>query len=253
VELSTADATASNQFYAALFGWRRSFMPRDDGSFYTLLQLDGKDIAAFQEVYEEPATKDRLPGWRLHIATDNLDRSLKKAIALGGRLLEGPSEMDEVGRFALLADSTGAVFVLREAHGHIGAEVINQAGALAWQELATSDCETAKDFYGNLFEWQAQTISAGARTYTKFKTRKNRWESGGLAPLTDARPPGWMAFFAVDDCDKSVSKARTLGAHIKKPPADLPGIGRCATLEDPQGAVFSVVSLPEPSALLAAA
>jgi predicted enzyme related to lactoylglutathione lyase len=53
-------------------------------------------------------------------------------------------------------------------------------------------------------------------------------------------PPNWMVYFAVADVDASVKKAQSLGAKVLANPMDIPGVGRFATLQDPQGAVFSV-------------
>jgi uncharacterized protein len=245
VELSTPDTLAASRFYSEMFGWRRSFMPMEDGRFYTTLQLDGKDIGAFQEIYEENVQPDAATGWRLYIATDNVDKSVQKALALGGTLLSPPTDVSDVGRLAVMQDPTGAVFALWQARDHIGAEVINQFGALSWQELVTTDFETARDFYASLFGWQTQTRAAGAKTYTTFKVKKPAQEAGGIQPsnptLTNNRSQ-WLAYFAVEDFEQSIRTAQRLGAKVKAGPNEMPNLGRCATLEDPQGALFSIVS-----------
>ena len=248
VELSTADASASNRFYSEMFGWRRSFMPMDDGSFYTMLQLDGRDVGALHESFDETPDDEVPASWRLYIATDNVDKSVQQALALGGELLSPPQDVSDVGRVAVMQDPTGAIFALWQARNHIGAEVVNQSGALSWQELVTSDCETAKSFYAGLFGWQTQTRAAGARTYTTFNPKKSTQESGGLQPLNESLSDNgsqWLAYFAVEDFERSLRKAQMLGAKVKTAPSDLPSMGRCAVLEDPQGALFSIVSTPQ--------
>lgn len=249
VELSTADASASNRFYGEMFGWRRSFMPLEDGSLYTMLQLDGKDVGAFNEVFDEALDEEEgAAGWRLYIATDDVDKSVQKALALGGSLLSPPRDVSDVGRIAVMQDPTGAVFALWQARNLIGAEVVNQSGALAWQELLTTDCDTAKDFYAGLFGWQTQTKSLGARAYTTFKPKRSTQETGGLQPLGEALGDNgsqWLAYFAVEDFDRSLRKAQTLGATVKSTPKELPGGVRGAVLEDPQGALFSIVCTPQ--------
>jgi predicted enzyme related to lactoylglutathione lyase len=252
VELNTVDALAANRFYGEMFGWRRSFMPLDDGSFYTLLQLDGKDVGAFHEIFEEALEPETTTGWRLYIATDNVDQSVQKALSLGGALVTPPVEVSDVGRVAVMQDPTGAVFALWQARNHIGAEVVNQSGALSWQELITTDFETAKQFYSNLFGWQTQTRAAGARSYTTFKPKKSSLESGGIQPLhgplqetLSENGSQWLASFAVENFEQSLHKAQRLGATLKTPPAEVPNVGRYAVLEDPQGALFSLVSPPQ--------
>ena len=249
VELSTADASAASRFYGEMFGWRRSFMPMGDGSLYTMLQLDGKDVGAFQELFDEALDEEEAPAnWRLYVATDDVDKSVQKALALGGALLSPPREVSDVGRIAVMQDPTGAIFALWQARDHIGAEVVNQSGALSWQELVTTDCDTAKEFYAGLFGWQTQTRAVGARAYTTFKPKKSTQESGGLQPLNESFSDNgsqWLAYFAVEDFERSLRKAQMLGAKVKTAPGELPSRGRCAVLEDPQGALFSIVGTPQ--------
>jgi hypothetical protein len=56
-------------------------------------------------------------------------------------------------------------------------------------------------------------------------------------------PAGWLTYFAVADCDATVRRAGELGGKVLAGPENAPGIGRWATLEDPQGAVFSVIAM----------
>jgi hypothetical protein len=243
VELGTTNATAASRFYGELFGWRRSFMPVGDGNCYTMLQLHGKDIGALYEVFDE--SPEFSPLWRLYVATPDVDKTAQLAVTLGGKIIIEPRDIEDVGRIAAVQDPTGASIALWQALDHIGAEVVNESGALAWQELVSTDCEASKAFYSGLFGWQVQTVSAGARVYTKFKPKRSESPSGGLVPLS---PPHegtaashWQAYFAVEDCDRSVNRAVALGAQLKTAPTNYTGLGRCAVLRDPQGASFSVV------------
>jgi hypothetical protein len=57
-----------------------------------------------------------------------------------------------------------------------------------------------------------------------------------------AVPAHWMVYFAVDDTDATAAKAAELGGQVSVPPTDIPP-GRFAVLNDPQGAVFSVLKM----------
>lgn len=246
VELETTDMLAANRFYGELFGWRRSFVPLGGNNYYNLLQLDGKDVGAVREIHDEAiaAATTTTTSWRLHVATDKVDKSVQRALELGATLLSAATDISNVGRVALLQDPTGAVFALWEARDHIGIELSQQAGTLSWQELSTSDVETARSFYANLFGWQTQTRAAGARAYTTFKMPRNAQATGGIQPLPEALTKTgshWMAYFAVEDFDKSLHKAQRLGAALHATPAEMPSVGRYAVLQDPQGALFSLV------------
>jgi predicted enzyme related to lactoylglutathione lyase len=48
------------------------------------------------------------------------------------------------------------------------------------------------------------------------------------------------------DCDATAAACRELGGTVWHPPRDI-GAGRCALLEDPAGAAFSVITLHAPT------
>ena len=53
-------------------------------------------------------------------------------------------------------------------------------------------------------------------------------------------PPHWRVYFGVANVDDITSKADSLGATILVPGTEIPGIGRFAVIQDPQGAVFGI-------------
>ncbi len=64
-----------------------------------------------------------------------------------------PMSVLDYGRMAVLADPTGAVFGIWQAGTNVGAGVVNEPGAITWNELNTRDPEAAKAFYGVVFGW----------------------------------------------------------------------------------------------------
>jgi predicted enzyme related to lactoylglutathione lyase len=55
-------------------------------------------------------------------------------------------------------------------------------------------------------------------------------------------PPQWGAYVTVDDVDLTAKKAAKLGGKVLVPPQDIPGVGRFSVLQDPQGAMISVIT-----------
>ena len=83
----------------------------------------------------------------------------------------------------------------------------------------------------------------GEMTYTVAKIGDDG--VGGIMampPEAEGAPPTWGAYITVDDVDTTVRKAEELGAKILNPPNDIPDVGRMATLQDPQGAVISIMT-----------
>ena len=118
-----------------------------------------------------------------------------------------------------------------------------QHGAFSWNELMTSDPKAAADFYSKLFNWTTEDWDMGEMTYTVAKIGDDG--VGGIMampPQAEGAPPTWGAYITVDDVDTTVRKAEELGAKILNPPNDIPDVGRMATLQDPQGAVISIMT-----------
>ncbi len=70
---------------------------------------------------------------------------------------------------------------------------------------------------------------------------------GGMLPMVgDMWPPElpshWMVYFAVEDTDAAATRSEGLGGKVVVPGFDTPA-GRIAVLNDPVGAVFSIIRL----------
>jgi uncharacterized protein len=74
--------------------------------------------------------------------------------------------------------------------------------------------------------------------------------AGGVFDTTGtdmaSMPEFWMSYIAVDDVDKRVAKAKKAGAKLIREPFDVPGVGRIAILQQPNGAGIGWMT-PTPS------
>jgi len=66
--------------------------------------------------------------------------------------------------------------------------------------------------------------------------------AGGMFDMKDPKYKGlseqWFTYFAVDDIDARLKKARAAGAKIEREPFEVPGVGRIAILTAPGGAMM---------------
>jgi predicted enzyme related to lactoylglutathione lyase len=117
-------------------------------------------------------------------------------------------------------------------------------GAFSWSELMTTDPKAATEFYGGLFGWTVQTMDMGSGPYHVVKVGDTSVGGiMGMPPNVPAgTPPHWGCYVTVDDVDASVQKAPTLGGKVLMPPMDIPTVGRMAVIQDPQGAVISIIT-----------
>jgi predicted enzyme related to lactoylglutathione lyase len=115
-------------------------------------------------------------------------------------------------------------------------------GTFCWAELATTDVEGAKSFYGSVFGWEAQdTPAAEGGEYSMMLIDGKSVAAMGAQPPQQTQagvPPMWQSYVSVESADASAEKAGELGGHVHAPPFDLMEAGRAAVIQDPQGAVF---------------
>ena len=246
-ELSTTDQKAGVAFYCALFGWALNDQPMGPGETYSMLEMRGKPVGAAYTMRPEERQSGAPPHWNAYVTVANVDETTKKAESLGAKVFAPPFDVMDHGRMAVLQDPTGAVFQIWQANKHIGAEILNEPGALCWTELSTRDTKAAEAFYTALFGWTAKVGGVGtAMEYTEFS---NQGKPGVGMMAMPAQVPAfvpayWMSYFQVDDVDASTEKAKSLGGGVRVPPMDIPSTGRFSVVTDPQGAMFALFMPP---------
>ena len=168
-----------------------------------------------------------------------------------------PFDVFDAGRMAACADPAGAFFMVWEPKENIGAQLVNEPGTLAWNELTTSDVEGSKEFYASVFGWQPASIDMAGSEYTVWnhggmEMKQAPPEEGGTglggmtsnAQLPEGTPSFWLAYFEVADVDATAAKVTKLGGSTTAPAFDVEGVGRIAVFADPQGAAFAAITSP---------
>ena len=242
-ELGATDQAAAKQFYTQLFGWAVVDYPMGPGQYYTMFRIDARDVCAAYTLSPEIVKQGVGPHWNLYFATANVDESAAKVLQLGGAVVQPPFDVMDVGRMSICKDPGDAMFSLWQPKNHQGAGVIGQDNSVCWTELATWDTGKARDFYTALFGWETKG-SANMATYIEFSVGGE--PRGGLLPMDEqwkGIPSHWGIYFHVADCDAAAAKAKDLGATVRFGPFSAPGVGRIASLADPQGAGFSIITL----------
>lgn len=229
-ELATSDASAAKSFYSAIFGWEYDDMPVGDGMVYSMARLEGKHVAALY------ASDDR-PHWNNYVTVESADAGAARAAELGGTVVAEPFDVMDVGRSATIADPAGATLFLWEPRSHIGASLVNQVGAMAWNDLVTADTSAAAAFYGELFGWTTEEMpgSGGYRVI-----RNGDRSNGGMFPQ-ERGPAAWIPYFGHADVGSLIEKVGGLGGQAMNGPVQVPA-GSFAVFSDPQGAVFAALS-----------
>lgn len=244
-ELATSDQGAAKKFYSTLFGWTFRDQPIGPEEVYTIFELGGRDCAALFTLQPEMKKQGVPPYWGSYVAVANADEAAAKAKQVGGTIIMEPFDVMENGRMAVIQDPIGATFSVWQANKHGGVGVLAEPGALAWTQLNATKPEPAKKFYTQLFGWRAQDdpMPDGGGDYTTLML--NGQPIGGIMPMPPdvpaSAPSHWLTYFASADVDATAAKVTAGGGTTAVPPTDIPGMGRFAVFQDPQGAYFAVV------------
>jgi len=108
-ELTTSDPKAAVEFYTKLFGWKTEVMhmPCSAGGQpmdYTIAKVGETGVGGIMA-----APPGAPVAWTGYVTVDNIDETVKLAESLGGKVCVPPTDIPDIGRFAVLADPQGAV------------------------------------------------------------------------------------------------------------------------------------------------
>ncbi|MFD4247046.1 VOC family protein [Streptomyces sp. NPDC058525] len=244
ISLMVRDLPAAQAFYGQVLGWRYRRARLGDG-FITAVSASGP-VAGIGVMAADLRME---PAWTAHFAVGNADAASARILERGATVAVGPLAFP-VGRGALAADRDGAAFGIWE--GELIAEwPAWRKRSPVWLRLHTRDALDAAIFYGQVLEWAGEEPGACQVAYEREEVVVRhdghvvaRISSGAIATAQDPMiRPKWHVYFAVADVAATARAAVRHGGRLLEP-------GRTArehaTLCDPEGALFTVVSPARP-------
>jgi hypothetical protein len=234
---------AGAAFYGTVFGWQARSGDAGDSMPYAMFSSDGDVVAGMGPLSPEQMEAGQPPAWSCYVIVDDVDAIHARAVSLGATPIMEPMQIMDSGRMTFVIDPTGAPIGFWQPGTHGGADLFNAPNAVTWNELATTDVDSARAFYTELLGWEESSMEMGeGSTYWMF-TNAGRM-NGGAWDMTGSLPEGtpshWMVYFHVEDIDATVARVVEAGGSVLADPNDT-GMGPMAVLADPFGAVFSVI------------
>jgi uncharacterized protein len=112
-------------------------------------------------------------------------------------------------------------------------------GQFCWVDLAASDTDAAKAFYGQLFGWVSSEQAANGGSFTRL--RQSGEDVGSVYQLSGRHlengvPSHWTPYLRVDDVDVVVQRAVALGGEVIVSPFVVENTARIALILDCVGA-----------------
>ncbi|MXN63366.1 VOC family protein [Stappia sp. GBMRC 2046] len=245
-ELMTTDADAAAGFYSRVVGWTAedSGMTAATGMEYTILKAGETPVAGLMKQPEEVRETGAPPFWLGYIAVDDVDAYAERIEAKGGSVHRAPSDIPDVGRFAVVADPHGAKFCLFKGEGEPPAANVEPGtpGHVGWHELMAGDGASAFDFYASLFGWtKGEAMDMGPMGVYQLFEADGRGIGGIMTKPADMPAPAWNYYFNVDGIDTAVERITGAGGRIVNGPMEVPGGSWIVHGLDPQGGFFALV------------
>ena len=246
-ELITPDLDAAEKFYSSVIGWKMKDAGVQ-GMRYTLVHAGDTQLAGMMTMPGAP------PGWLGYIAVPDVDDYAERIRQAGGAIHRPPQDIPNIGRFSVVADPQGAVFVIFKGSGPSPERTDPRtSGAIGWNELMTSDMPAGLAFYQQIFGWRkSQAFEMGPMgTYQTFATNDVYPMAGGMmtAPPDALRSevpglggPHWRFSFTVDNIRTAVDSVVAGGGKVIRAPEQVPGGRWAAGVQDPQGGFFGLLS-----------
>lgn len=247
-ELGTTDRAGAEKFYTQVIGWKTQPFPGPMP--YTLWVAGAKQVGGLMDLPEQARQMGAPPNWLGYVAVEDADATVARAKELGGSVFVPPTDIPNVGRFAVLADPTGAVFALIRGTPEPGKPVDlptgDQPGEVGWHELYTSDPDKAWAFYSALFGWhKTEAMDMGPDGVYQMYAKGSK-TLGGIMRKPEQMPySAWGYYFTVPELTAAVEAVKTGGGQIVNGPMQVPGGGWIAQALDPQGAYFALFSPPK--------
>ena len=230
-DLLTSDVATAKKFYGELFGWSFKKQGR-----YTVVLNKGQPIGGMIEVQSKDGKK-HAARWLASLSVPDVDKAAALVQKAGGTVHEGPVDMKNRGRSAVVCDSQGAQLLL--LHSFVGDPEDKEEppmGSWLWMELWSNDPEKAIAFYKELGGYSSVEVKEDY-----WLLWKGKWRGGVRFVLNEDLGVRWTPSVRVSDTVLISERVENLGGQVLVQPRDVSiGSGSVALIEDPAGALLIV-------------
>ncbi len=103
VELNSNNLGKAQAFYGKLFDWKTSDTQMPDGTYTTIDVGEGTGGGMTEHLLTGAASS-----WLPYVQVEDVKAATKKAEALGGKVIQGVTEVPDMGVMSIISDPTGA-------------------------------------------------------------------------------------------------------------------------------------------------
>ena len=237
--LATTNIELAKKFYQGLFGWDVTDIPTGTYGTHSFFSLHGKEVCSVSEI-KEKQRKSFASQWVPYISIENIEELIGRIQNAGGAVLDAISPIADAGQTTIIKDPTNAIFAVWHPSKNARLHRNEVPGMPCFHELMTTNLDMAGMFYVKIFNWRPRAENFGDITYIMFNAENLNVGSMMGVPNQNFQPR-WITYWCVQDCDRSLRKALSLGGKISKTVEIIKRKGRYAILADPLGAIFGIM------------
>ena len=244
-DVMTTDISASQSFYRGVFGWDM----KDSGVAghgYTVLSVGSAMVGGLMALPAELKAMGVPPCWTGYIGVNDVDAEAARVTAAGGTIRNPAQDIPGVGRYCVVADPQGAVFILFKPSGEPppGPPPAEDAlGHAGWRELMAGNGGAAFDFYAGMFGWtKSDAIDMGPMGIYQLFAVDGTTRGGIMTKPPEIPGACWRFYFNVEAIDAAAARVTGGGGQIVHGPMEVPGGRWVVHCVDPQGAFFGMVA-----------
>ena len=251
-ELMTSDPEAAIRFYGDVVGWTTKVFGDDlTGDPYHVVSASAGQMGGIMAIPAELKDHGMRPWWGGYIGATDVDADVQRLTTAGGSVKRAPEDIPGVGRFAVMADPGGAIFMLLKGSSPEGMEAPPPManGHVGWHELYSGNFDADLAFYTSQFGWgKGEAMDMGEmgsyRLFSQSGATGFNSMAGGIMALPKEMPmPLWLFYFVVPDIDAATEKVKAGGGTVLNGPMEVPGGAWIIQATDPQGAMFALVGM----------
>lgn len=241
-ELITSDVDAAENFYKTVVGWKSEPWESGGEMRYVIMKAGDTGVAGVMATPAEAAGMK--PAWIGYLYSADVDAATESVRKAGGKVIREPEDIPEIGRFSVVTDPQGALFMMITPKGEGGTPAPQMTpGHVGWHELLAADWKSAFDFYASQFHWtKGDAVDMGEMgTYQLFAAGGDAIGGMMTKPPQIPSPPYWLYYFNVGDIDAAAKRVTENNGKVLMGPIQVPGGAWIVQCTDPQGALFALV------------
>lgn len=229
-DLLTDDVPTAKRFYGQLFGW--TF---ETSGNYSVIKNQGRNIGGIAHIKKD-ADHPSVSRWLCTLSVADLDRAVALIKEEGGVVNEGPVDLDNRGRGALVRDPLGAQLMLLYTVGGDPEDEEPVIGSWLWHELWSNQVNESLVFYQKLAGYD---FTGDPADYL-ILTRDEEWRAGIRHVENRDLELRWVPVVRVADTEAVADRASQLGGQVLVEPRATDDGGSVALLADPSHALLII-------------